>query len=237
MRGAILRDGTRIDGRDTENGAADRLPGRPPAAGARLGAVHARRDTGAGRRDARHRPGRADHRRARGRVPRKLHAALQFPALLDRRGRPHGFARTARDRPRQARLARGAAAAAAEGELPLHDPRRLRDHRIERLVVDGVGVRRLARADGCRRAAAAPGRRDRDGADQGAGRLCRAVRHSRRRGSSRRHGLQGRRHRARHHRAADGHQDHLDHRGDHARRARSGARRARATSSARWPRR
>ena len=46
------------------------------------------------------------------------------------------------------------------------------------------------------RAAAAPGRRHRDGADQGARGLCRAVRHPRRRGSSRRHGLQGRRHRA-----------------------------------------
>ena len=108
---------------------------------------------------------------------------------------------------------------------------------FERLVVDGHGLRRLAGADGCRRAAAAPGRRHRDGPDQGAGRLCRALRHPRRRGPSRRHGLQGRRHRARRHRAADGHQDHLDHRGDHARRARSGAATAGVTSSARWRRR
>ncbi len=93
---------------------------------------------------------------------------------------------------------------------------------FERLVVDGLGVRRLARADGCRGAAGAPGRRHRDGADQGARGLCRPVRHPRRRGPSRRHGLQGGRDRARGHRAADGHQDHLDHRGDHARRARPG---------------
>ncbi len=164
----------RIDGRDTKTVRPIRLPGRHPAAGARLGAVHARRDAGAGRRHARHRPGRADHRRAGRRIPRELHAALQFPALLDRRSRPHGVARAARDRPRQARLARGATVAAAEGELPLHGPRRLRDHRIERLVVDGFGMRRLAGADGCRRAAAAPGRRYRDGADQGAGRVRRA---------------------------------------------------------------
>ena len=124
-----------------------------------------------------------------------------------------------------------------QGQLPLHDPRRLRDHRIERLVVDGLGVRRLAGADGCRRAAASFGRRHRDGADQRAGRLCRIVRHPRRRGSSRRHGLQGRRHRERRHRAADGHQDHLDHRGDHADRAEPGARRPHLTSWARWPRR
>ena len=36
--------------------------------------------------------------------------------------------------------------------LPLHDPHRLRDPRVERLVVDGHGLRRLAGADGCRRA-------------------------------------------------------------------------------------
>ena len=50
-------------------------------------------------------------------------------------------------------------------------------------------------ADGCRRAIAAPGRRHRDGADQGDRGFCRALRHPRRRGPSRRHGLQGRRHR------------------------------------------
>jgi polyribonucleotide nucleotidyltransferase len=43
----------------------------------------------------------------------------------------------------------------------------------------------------------------------------RAVGHPGRRGSSRRHGLQGRRHRGRHHLAADGHQDHRHHRRDH----------------------
>ena len=40
------------------------------------------------------------------------------------------------------------------GGVPLHDPRRLRDHRIQRLVLDGHRLRRLAGADGCRRAAA-----------------------------------------------------------------------------------
>ncbi len=120
-----------------QDGAPDRERGRHPAARPRLGAVHPRRDAGAGRDDARHRPGRADHRRARGRVPLEFHAALQLPALLDRRGGAHGLARTARDRPRQARLARGAPAAAGQGQLPLHDPRRLGDHRIERLLLDG----------------------------------------------------------------------------------------------------
>ena len=93
VRGAILRGGSRIDGRDTKTVRPIACRSRHAAARPWLGAVHPRRDPGAGRRDARHRPGRADHRRARGRVPRALHAALQFPALFDRRGGPHGLAR------------------------------------------------------------------------------------------------------------------------------------------------
>ena len=41
-------------------------------------------------------------------------------------------------------------------EFPYTHPRRLRDHRVERLVLDGDGVRLLAGADGRRRAAARP---------------------------------------------------------------------------------
>jgi polyribonucleotide nucleotidyltransferase len=40
--------------------------------------------------------------------------------------------------------------------VPLHDPRGLGDHRIERLVLDGHGVRHLAVADGRRRALRRP---------------------------------------------------------------------------------
>ena len=130
--------------------ASDRGRGRRAAARPRLVAVHPRRDPGAGRGHARHRPGRADHRRARGRVPRALHAALQLPSLLGGRSAPHGLARPARDRPRQARLARAAPDAAQQGEVPVHDPRRVGDHREQRLVLDGLGVRRFAGADGCR---------------------------------------------------------------------------------------
>ena len=39
-----------------------------------------------------------------------------------------------------------------QGQVPLHDPHRVGDHREQRLVVDGHGLRRLAGADGCRRA-------------------------------------------------------------------------------------
>ena len=63
------------------------------------------------------------------------------------------------------------------------------------------------------------------------------LRHRRRRGPPRRHGLQGRGHRGGHHRPADGHQDHGRHVRDHARRARAGQGGPRRSSSARWPRR
>ena len=125
----------------------------------------------------------------------------------------------------------------AQPRVPLHDARRLRDHRVERLVLDGDGLRHLAGADGCRRAAEGAGRRHRHGPDQGGRALRRALRHPRRRGPSRRHGLQGRRHRERRHLAADGHQDPGHHRGDHAASRSTRRRTAACTSSARWRRR
>ena len=65
-----------------EDRAADHRRGGRAAARAWLRAVHPRRDAGVLRRHARHRAGRADHRCARGRVPRALHAALQLPAVF-----------------------------------------------------------------------------------------------------------------------------------------------------------
>ena len=122
-------------------------------------------------------------------------AALQLPSLLGRRNRTHGRHQAARNRPRQARLARDPSGAAAASRIPLHGARGLRDHRVERIVVDGVGLRRLAGADGCGRSPEAADGGHRHGPHPGRLALCGAVRHPRRRGSSRRHGLQGRRHR------------------------------------------
>ena len=197
--------------------APDQHPHRRAAAHPRLGAVHPRRDAGAGRRHAGHRPRRAEHRRADGRVHRPLHAPLQHAALRDRRDRPRRHAEAARDRPRPPRQARAARGAADRRGVRLLDARRLRDHRVQRLVVDGLGLRRQPRADGCRRADQGARRRHRDGPDQGRQPLRRADRHPRRRGPPRRHGLQGGRHRPRRHRAADGHQDPGHHQGDHGR--------------------
>jgi ribonuclease PH len=163
-------------------------------------------------------------------------AALQLPSLFGRRDRPHGRARPARNRPRQARLARHPSDAAEADGVPLHDPRRVGDHRVQRLVVDGDGVRLLAGADGRGRAAQAADRRHRHGPDPRRRPLRGAVRHPGRRGSPRRHGLQGGRHRSRRHLAADGHQDRRHHRRDHAV-ALDQAKDGRCTSWARWARR
>ncbi len=195
VRWNILDTGKRIDGRDLKTVRPISGRSRRAAAHPRLGAVHPRRDAGAGRHHARHRRGRAVDRRAAGHLQGSVPAALQLPALLGRRDRPHRRHQAPRDRPRQARLARDPSGAAGEGGIPLHDPRRLGDHRVERLVVDGDRLRRLAGADGCGRAAEAADRRHRHGPHPRGQALRRAVRHPRRRGSSRRHGLQGGRHR------------------------------------------
>ena len=113
-----------------QDGAPDRLRGRRTAARARLGAVHPRRDAGAGDRHARHRRGRAVDRRAAGNLQGNVPAALQFPAVLGRRDRPHGRAAPARDRPRQARLARHPSDPARASRVPLHAARGLGDHRV-----------------------------------------------------------------------------------------------------------
>ena len=74
------------------HGAPDRNPHGRAAAHARLGALHARRNAGARRRDARHEGRRTEHRRARRRISRALHAPLQHAAVRDRRNGPRRFA-------------------------------------------------------------------------------------------------------------------------------------------------
>ena len=203
--------------------ASDHCRGRRAAAHPRLGAVHPRRDAGARRRHARHRRGRAVHRRAC-RAPTRKRFLLHYnfpPFSVGETGRIGG--------PGRREIGHGKLAwRAIRPMLPAKEdfPYTIRVvseiTEFERLVLDGDGVRRLARADGCRRAAEAADRGHRHGPDPGRQALRRALRHPRRRGSSRRHGLQGGRHRRRHHLAADGHQDRRHHRRDHEGRARPG---------------
>ena len=119
------------------------------AARARLGAVHARPDAGARRRHARHGQRRAAPRHrstSRSETTKSFMLHYNFPPFSTGEVRPMRGTVAPRDRPRQPRRARAAGRAAGVRGVPVHDSHRLRHPRVERLVVDGVGVRRLARA-------------------------------------------------------------------------------------------
>ena len=201
----------------------DHLRSRPAAARARLGPVYPRRNAGAGHAHARHQGRQAAPRSAvRGRSLQALHAALQLPAVLRRRSEIPARSRPPRNRPRRTRRARPDQPASAGSRFPLRHAPGLRHPGIERFVLDGHRLRRLARADGCRRADALRLRRHRHGPGDRRRQGRRPHRHRRRRRPLRRHGLQGRRHAHRHHRAADGHQGRRHQRPAHARGARTG---------------
>ena len=168
MRDEVLERGKRLDGRKFDEIRADHDRSRRPAAHARLGACSraARRRRSSPRRSAPPTTQQKIETRRR-RDVEALHAPLQLPAVLGRRSAVPARPGPPRDRPRRARRARARADDARRREVPLHHPRRLRHPRVERLVVDGVGLRRLARADGRRRAAQGAGRRRRDGPRHG----------------------------------------------------------------------
>ncbi len=153
LRDAVLRRAHPLRRPRSRRGARDRHPGGAAAPHPRLGAVHPRRDPGARLGHPRHPARRPDHRGVRRRDAAEVPAALQLPALLRRRGQVLARRLAARDRPRQPRSPRPAADAAGGGQVPLHRARGLRHPRVQRLVVDGHGVRRLAGAVRRRRAA------------------------------------------------------------------------------------
>ena len=193
VRQKIAVEKRRPDGRDPEEIRQVTCEvGRQPAH-ARLGALHARPDADHVAADAGHGEGGAAHRRPLPRDRPALHAPLQLPALLGRGDRLHARAEAARHRPRRARAAGARADDPVARGVPVHDPHRLRDARVERLVVDGLGLRLDPRAPGRRRADQGARRRHRDGPRQGGRRLRDPDRHPGRRGPPRRHGLQGRR--------------------------------------------
>ena len=130
MRGAILRGGSRIDGRDTRTvrPIAAEVGILPRAHGSALftrgetqALVVATLGTGQDEQiiDA-----------LEGEYRENFMLHYNFPPYSTGEAGRMGSPGPARDRPRQARLAGGAAAAAVQGKLPLHDPRRLRDHRV-----------------------------------------------------------------------------------------------------------
>ena len=158
-----------------------------------------------------------------GEAKKRFMLHYNFPAVLGGRSRLHARCRTPRDRPRRARRARRFGGASDRRQLAVRDARRLRHSGVERIVVDGHDLRRIALADGCGRALEGSGGRRCDGI----GERRRSVRHpDRHRGrgrSLRRHGFQSCRNQRRDHRAADGHQGRGNHFADHARGAGPGA--------------
>ena len=107
VRSQILAGEPRIDGRDTRTVRADRDPQRRAAARPRLGAVHARRDAGAGRRHAGHRARRAAHRRA-GRRVRATASCSTTTCLRSPPAKPAAWARPKRREIGHGRLAKRA---------------------------------------------------------------------------------------------------------------------------------
>jgi polyribonucleotide nucleotidyltransferase len=107
-----------------------------------------------------------------------------MPPYATGRNRSCRHAEASRDRPRPACQARAACRTALARGVRLFDARRIGNHRVQRFVIDGIGVRRFSGADGCRCAAQGAGGRHRHGPDQGWWSFRRIDRHPRRRGSS-----------------------------------------------------
>ena len=144
LRGDVVKSGKRIDGRDLDTVRPIVAETRRSAPDPWLGAVHARGNPGPGHYHPGYRRRRTDDRRAARHLPVELPFALQLPALFGRRSGPRGLSGPARDWPRQACLARAAGGSASGNRLPLHGPRGVGDHGIQRLVVHGFGLRRIA---------------------------------------------------------------------------------------------
>ena len=177
VRGQILAGEPRIDGRDTRTVRAIEIRNSVLAPHPRFCLVHPWRNPGAGRGHARYRPRRTAHRRAGRRVRRPLHAALQHASLRHRRSRPLWLAQAPRNRSRPSGQARADRRAAEQGRLPLHHACGVGNHRVQRFLFDGFGLRWLPGLDGRRRADESPRGRYRHGPDQGRQPFRRADRH------------------------------------------------------------
>ena len=221
--GMILDTSKRIDGRDlkTVRPIVAEVGVLPRTHGSR--AVHPRRDPGARGRHARHRRGRAV-RSTRCRAPTSRRSCCTTTSRRSRSAKPAAWARRA-----GARSATASSPGARSGRCcrratssptPSASCRRSPNSNGSSSMATVCGTSLALMDAGVPLAPA--GRRHRHGPDPGGQEVRGALRHPRRRGPSRRHGLQGRRHRQGRHRAADGHQDRRHHRGDHEGRAQPG---------------
>ena len=158
----------RIDGRDTKTVRPINDQGRRAAAHPRLGAVHARRDPGAGGRRrsapaAMRRSSTASTASARSRsccITTSRRSRVGETGMMGspkRREIGHGNLAQARREGGDAR----------HGEVPVRHPRGVGNSRVQRLELDGLGLRHQSRADGRGRADQGAGSRRGDGPGQG----------------------------------------------------------------------
>ena len=101
VRHRIIEEGVRLDGRGTARCASDLDTSGCRPAGPWFRTLHPWRDSSALSDDARHAADGADDRRSLSLRAQALHASLQLPAVLDRRGRLHAGPEATRDRPRR----------------------------------------------------------------------------------------------------------------------------------------
>ncbi len=159
----------RIDGRKLDEIRADLVRGRRPALDPRLGPVHPWRDPGPGRRHPRHASTTSrSSTRCCGDMQEALLPALQLPAVL-------APARPSRCAARRAARSATASSPSARSRrsMPEHEDFPYTIRVVSEILesngslVDGLGLRRLAGADGRRRAHQRAGRRHRDGPHEG----------------------------------------------------------------------
>ena len=151
LRRDVLKTGKRIDGRDVDDGPPDRRGG-----GRACRARTARRCSPAARPrrwwSPRWAPATTSSSSTRSRAPTRK------PSCCTTTSRPTRVGETGRmNAPGRREIGHGKLAwrairadAAERGRVPLHHPPGLGDHRVQRLVVDGDGLRLIAGADGRR---------------------------------------------------------------------------------------
>ena len=142
FREQVTKDRIRPDRRSFDQIRDISIEGRCIAPRPRLRVVYPRRNPGAGFGD----PGNLGRRAAPGNLPGRaaqaFHAALQLPAVLRRRNRPHDGHRTPRDRSRRSGRARHRCGVTRRRRIALYPARRFRHPGIERLFLHGQRLRR-----------------------------------------------------------------------------------------------
>ena len=113
----------------------DHERGRPPDPDPRFGPVHPRRDPGPGHGHPGHLRGRPAARQPRRGIQETVHAPLQLPAVLGRRGGLPAGPRAPRDRARRPGRKIDPPGHSRHGHLPLHHPHRLGHPGEQRLLL------------------------------------------------------------------------------------------------------